>query len=205
VYTIVICILSDETVAIREPVTSQLTPTNTPPSTLPDATSDSLMALLGMGFDLELAKQALEMCEQKVEKAVHLLTSGELLDDEDEEENKTEKDNASGATVPVEFERQDSQGARAMLSADNNLDKVKQIPSLEHGFLVQIMKYLLNRIPSLNEFCVICDERHVLETGLIKPCVCTRELCVFAFQTLGVMADTAESVATDADVSLNII
>jgi poly [ADP-ribose] polymerase 6/8 len=189
-----------ETVAIREPVTSQLTPTNTPPSTLPDATSDSLMALLGMGFDLELAKQALEMCEQKVEKAVHLLTSGELLDDEDEEENKTEKDNASGATVPVEFERQDSQGARAMLSADNNLDKVKQIPSLEHGFLVQIMKYLLNRIPSLNEFCVICDERHVLETGLIKPCVCTRELCVFAFQTLGVMADTAESVATDADV-----
>uniref|UniRef100_A0A1X7VCV3 Uncharacterized protein n=1 Tax=Amphimedon queenslandica TaxID=400682 RepID=A0A1X7VCV3_AMPQE len=62
------------------------------------------------------------------------------------------------------------------------------------------MKYTLNRIPSLNEFCVICDERHVLETGLLRPCVCTRELCVFAFQTLGVMADAAESVATDASV-----
>ncbi len=34
-----------------------------------------------------------------------------------------------------------------------------------------------------------------------QPCVCTRELCVFAFQTLGVMADAAEAIATDADVS----
>ena len=30
------------------------------------------------------------------------------------------------------------------------------------------MKYTLNRIPSLNEFCVICDERHILETGLLR-------------------------------------
>ena len=34
----------------------------------------------------------------------------------------------------------------------------------------QCMKYALNRIRSLNEFCVICDERHVLETGLLKVC-----------------------------------
>ena len=34
-----------------------------------------------------------------------------------------------------------------------------------------------------------------------QPCVCTRELCVFAFQSLGVMADAAEAIATDADVS----
>ena len=31
--------------------------------------------------------------------------------------------------------------------------------------------------------------------------MCTRELCVFAFQTLGVMSDAAESVAKDANVS----
>lgn len=36
----------------------------------------------------------------------------------------------------------------------------------------QCMQYILNRIRSLNEFCVICDERHVLETGLIKV-LCT--------------------------------
>ena len=35
----------------------------------------------------------------------------------------------------------------------------------------------------------------------LQPCVCTRELCVFAFQTLGVMADAAEAIATDTDVS----
>uniref|UniRef100_K1QWH1 Poly [ADP-ribose] polymerase 8 n=1 Tax=Magallana gigas TaxID=29159 RepID=K1QWH1_MAGGI len=35
---------------------------------------------------------------------------------------------------------------------------------------------------------------------LIQPSVCSRELCVFAFQTLGVMADAAESVATGAEV-----
>ncbi len=37
--------------------------------------------------------------------------------------------------------------------------------------------------------------------SLPQPCVCTRELCVFAFQTLGVMADAAEAIATDGDVS----
>ena len=31
--------------------------------------------------------------------------------------------------------------------------------------------------------------------------MCTRELCVFAFQTLGVMSDAAEAIATDGDVS----
>lgn len=33
-----------------------------------------------------------------------------------------------------------------------------------------------------------------------QPCVCTRTLCVFSFQTLGVMADAAEAIATDSDV-----
>ena len=39
------------------------------------------------------------------------------------------------------------------------------------GCFFQCMQYALNRIRSLNEFCVICDERHVLETGLIKVCM----------------------------------
>jgi len=33
--------------------------------------------------------------------------------------------------------------------------------------------------------------------------VCTRELCVFAFQTLGVMSDAAETIAADANVSFS--
>ena len=44
----------------------------------------------------------------------------------------------------------------------------KRTPSLEKGFLVQVVRYALNRLKSLNKFCVICDEKHVLESGLIK-------------------------------------
>jgi len=36
----------------------------------------------------------------------------------------------------------------------------------------QVVRYALNRLQSLNEFCVICDEKHVLETGLIKVNLC---------------------------------
>ncbi|XP_039652081.1 protein mono-ADP-ribosyltransferase PARP6 [Perca fluviatilis] len=71
------------------------------------------------------------------------------------------------------------------------------------GFLFseQIMKYSEQRIPTLNEYCVVCDEQHVFQNGsMLKPAVCTRELCVFSFYTLGVMSGAAEEVATGAEV-----
>lgn len=77
----------------------------------------------------------------------------------------------------------------------------KNIPTLEYGFLVQIMKYAEQRVPTLNEYCVVCDEQHVFQNGsMLKPAVCTRELCVFSFYTLGVMSGAAEEVATGAEV-----
>ncbi|KAI3370669.1 hypothetical protein L3Q82_007232 [Scortum barcoo] len=77
----------------------------------------------------------------------------------------------------------------------------KTTPSLQHGFLVQIMKYAEQRIPTLNEYCVVCDEQHVFQNGpMLKPAVCTRELCVFSFYTLGVMSGVTEEVATGAEV-----
>uniref|UniRef100_A0A8C6UZZ1 Poly [ADP-ribose] polymerase n=1 Tax=Neogobius melanostomus TaxID=47308 RepID=A0A8C6UZZ1_9GOBI len=66
---------------------------------------------------------------------------------------------------------------------------------------MQIMKYSEQRIPTLNEYCVVCDEQHVFQNGsMLKPAVCTRELCVFSFYTLGVMSGAAEEVATGAEV-----
>uniref|UniRef100_A0A7N6BQD6 Poly [ADP-ribose] polymerase n=1 Tax=Anabas testudineus TaxID=64144 RepID=A0A7N6BQD6_ANATE len=66
---------------------------------------------------------------------------------------------------------------------------------------VSIMKYSEQRIPTLNEYCVVCDEQHVFQNGsMLKPAVCTRELCVFSFYTLGVMSGAAEEVATGAEV-----
>uniref|UniRef100_A0A8C5WIM6 Poly [ADP-ribose] polymerase n=1 Tax=Leptobrachium leishanense TaxID=445787 RepID=A0A8C5WIM6_9ANUR len=77
----------------------------------------------------------------------------------------------------------------------------KTVPTLEYGFLVQIMKYAEQRLPTLNEYCVVCDEQHVFQNAsMLKPAVCTRELCVFSFYTLGVMSGAAEEVATGAEV-----
>uniref|UniRef100_A0A8C5BMC6 Poly [ADP-ribose] polymerase n=1 Tax=Gadus morhua TaxID=8049 RepID=A0A8C5BMC6_GADMO len=77
----------------------------------------------------------------------------------------------------------------------------KLVPIGDKGFLVQIMEYAEQRIPVLNEFCVVCDEPHVFENGpMLRPTVCERELCVFAFQTLGVMNEAADEIATGAQV-----
>uniref|UniRef100_A0AAQ4PSG7 Poly [ADP-ribose] polymerase n=1 Tax=Gasterosteus aculeatus aculeatus TaxID=481459 RepID=A0AAQ4PSG7_GASAC len=76
-------------------------------------------------------------------------------------------------------------------------------PSNTHNFSLrkQLQKYAEQRLPTLNEYCVVCDERHVFQNGpLLKPAVCTRELCVFSFYTLGVMSEATEEVATGAEV-----
>lgn len=39
----------------------------------------------------------------------------------------------------------------------------------------------------------------------MQPAVCTRELCVFSFYTLGVMSGAAEEVATGAEVTTTLI
>ncbi|NXK97530.1 PARP8 polymerase, partial [Formicarius rufipectus] len=77
----------------------------------------------------------------------------------------------------------------------------KCIPVRDHGFLVQTIQFAEQRIPVLNEYCVVCDEPHVFQNGpMLRPTVCERELCVFAFQTLGVMNEAADEIATGAQV-----
>ncbi|XP_035011881.2 protein mono-ADP-ribosyltransferase PARP6 [Hippoglossus stenolepis] len=88
-----------------------------------------------------------------------------------------------------------------LLFSSQAIGHCKTTPTLQHGFLVQIMRYAEQRMPTLNEFCVVCDERHVFQNGpMLKPAVCTRELCVFSFYTLGVMSGATEEVATGAEV-----
>uniref|UniRef100_A0A2K6TIJ1 Poly [ADP-ribose] polymerase n=1 Tax=Saimiri boliviensis boliviensis TaxID=39432 RepID=A0A2K6TIJ1_SAIBB len=75
----------------------------------------------------------------------------------------------------------------------------KYIPIRDRGFLVQTIEFAEQRIPVLNEYCVVCDEPHVFQNGpMLRPTVCERELCVFAFQTLGVMNEAADEIATGA-------
>jgi poly [ADP-ribose] polymerase 6/8 len=70
----------------------------------------------------------------------------------------------------------------------------------EFGPLVMIAEYVRRRMPQLNNFCVICDKPHVFATGnMLKPAVCSRELCIWSFQQLKVGADSADDIATEAE------
>ncbi|XP_075996861.1 protein mono-ADP-ribosyltransferase PARP6-like [Genypterus blacodes] len=69
------------------------------------------------------------------------------------------------------------------------------------GFLMQIIRYTEQRILTLNEHCVVCDEKHLFQNAcMLKPAVCTRELCVYSFYNLGVMKGATEDVATGAEI-----
>ena len=51
------------------------------------------------------------------------------------------------------------------ISSFQNGKNAKVVPTLEYGFLHQIYTYLRNRIPTLSEFCVVCDEQHIFQNG----------------------------------------
>lgn len=63
------------------------------------------------------------------------------------------------------------------------------------------MKYAEQRIPSLNEYRMVCDEQHVFQNGfMLKLAVYTHKLCVFSLYTLGVMSRATVEVVTGAEV-----
>ena len=76
----------------------------------------------------------------------------------------------------------------------------KPQPSIDEGFLAMIYEYCCQRLDSLNEFCVICDEPHLYKNTMLKPAVCSRQLCLFAFQALGVMSEATEDISTGPEV-----
>ncbi|KAI6657990.1 Poly polymerase 6 [Oopsacas minuta] len=158
---------------------------------------DMLIAqLVEMGWETELAVHALEECNMDLEKALNYLSEEKIIDESDLENPKTfDKQKSRGAEVSgLDWMSDISDTNEAAL-------KSKMFPPLSHGFLCQVIHYILNRVPTLNDFCVICDETHLFANGaMLKPTVCARELCSFAFQTLGVMADVADSIATGPEV-----
>jgi len=47
---------------------------------------------------------------------------------------------------------------------------------------------------------VPCDQGHMFGAPMLKPAVCRRELCAFAFSKLGLMSDCVDGVAMQAEV-----
>ena len=86
------------------------------------------------------------------------------------------------------------------LEACDSKEEKKRIPPCLNGLLVQILEYSHFRIKTCPEFCVICDQAHMFTTNMLKATVCSREVCAFAFQKLGVGAKAAKDLATDSGV-----
>ncbi len=59
-----------------------------------------------------------------------------------------------------------------------------------YGFFQELKEYLLDRIPTLNKHCVLCDEIPTFindgltdaVTSMLKPFVCSKPLCYFRYQ-----------------------
>ncbi|KAL5005203.1 hypothetical protein ScPMuIL_018659 [Solemya velum] len=189
-----------------------------------------LSQIMEMGFSSEIARNALIITRGDVQEATNLLlchpescTDLEVGKPAEERATKTNPSRQFSHPPPTKrmkknrfYSKQRSMIASATapnlqlpeiedlnLIPTSTLDgrNAKRVPSLQNGFLVQMFRYARQRIPTLNEYCVVCDEPHVFQNGaMLKPSVCSRELCVFAFQTLGVMSDAAEDIATGAEV-----
>lgn len=69
----------------------------------------------------------------------------------------------------------------------------------ERGKISQIMRYMLLRLPTLHEYCAMCDEPHTAPP-MIQRTVCGRELCTWRFSQFGRLISDAESVNISAEV-----
>ena len=143
-----------------------------------DKLSTEIISLMELGFHESQAREALECCGTPEHAAVYLF---------------------EGRAPPGSSPKASTQVA---LNSEEATREKQRIPPRRRGLLVQVMEYARHRIPTFSEFCVICDKHHVFASqALLKSSVCSREMCAFAFQQLGVGTDAAEDIATDVHVA----
>jgi len=117
------------------------------------------------------------------------------------------------AAQALELTDGDAEGAAALIktapemfqgclsSSSSSLNFAPEVVKEEDGLLVSLANHVLKCMPKMNERCVICYGRHLFGAGgMLKPCVCSRELCAWSFQTLGVASTAAEGIAIGAEV-----
>jgi hypothetical protein len=93
-------------------------------------------------------------------------------------------------------------GTRVGADGKKRKKKIKAEVDWSSGFLVAFGSYFVQRFATVNDYCVICDMPHIgIGASLLKPCVCTRDLCCWSFQQLGVGADASSEIATPVDVT----
>jgi len=67
------------------------------------------------------------------------------------------------------------------------------------GFLVSLLRYTQLRIPTVHEYCAICDKAFGMDPMMLRT-VCCRELCTYQFGEFGSMITTADGVNTQAEI-----
>ncbi|KAH3763404.1 protein mono-ADP-ribosyltransferase PARP6 [Pelomyxa schiedti] len=151
-------------------------PTKAPPNASPE-----IKQLMEMGFSYDAAEGAL-MIAQTVEAAITLLTEQATLT----KESVPPSVKPGKTSIPTP--------AKSSIVVSSSLELQ------ELGFLVCLFSYVRKRLRTLNQHCVICDREHLFSSIMLKPAVCSRDLCCWSFQQLGVARAAADHVSTGAEV-----
>ena len=148
------------------------------------AVGDNLRKLVEMGFNIGKATRALQLSEGDISTAATLCCAyDDILDTSDLD--------------PEELDRQ-----LAIILSGKDACSEEGCPddkAFPRSYLVDIVQYIQSRVPSLNEYCIICDQKHLFG-HMLKPTVCNRELCCWAFQELGVASGATDFVAVSHEV-----
>jgi hypothetical protein len=156
-----------------------------------------ITALVGMGFSEAQAASALHEAGGKLEAAVEMLTASVSAGKKKSKVASPSKKGKSAfvAAGPASSQNPMTKPMEAALAKKNAFRM-----DWREGLLVGLLEYLTHRMASLNEFCPLCDEGHMFGAPMVKPAICRRELCAFAFSKLGLLSDTVDGVATQAEV-----
>ena len=173
------------------------------PSDLPRPKRDVYQQLRGIGYDSDRALICAQIASS-VEEATdftdeQLAMYSAQLEHTAELNNPSKKPTKAAVAGDSRPPEQNTTAFTTTTDADSVTIKRPDPYDPDAGFLSFLHQYIKKRLLTLNRFCVICDEPHLFSAGM-KPCVCVRNVCAFAFQELHVGEDAASGMATDAGV-----
>lgn len=162
--------------------------------------------LMEMGVNRKLAEDAAQQADS-LEEAIAIAT---------DDPGKIKKAAPKGKGLFGGSGANKKQASTATTTKSSNLKKVESFAhkyaaeaeekkrefqvTPQNGFLVGVYEYLGFRLKNLHLYCPLCDCGHLFGSPMLKPACCTRDLCAFAFNQLGLMKDTVDGVATQAAV-----
>lgn len=152
------------------------------PQARSEETAEKWAQLVEMGFGIVESKAALDSADGNTEVAANLILAGR---------DKLDLDKYDSYATEGEY--------FALVSHEQSPSSAAPQQGSSESYLVRIVNYLASRAGTLNEYCIICDKPHVFG-NMLKPTICTRDLCSWSFQELHVAANATDFVATSHDV-----